>query len=400
MKRAAAALVAFALVGLGAGCSREPRLVRGEARLSPADGARVLVAERGDELEAASDVVTLHDGARVRLLGGDAVLRLQGGATLELRGGSEVVLGSRPTLVSGPLLVLPAPSTPLIVTSGGTRITALGPARLDRDLATTTASYATGLRLESAGRRLIVPALRQASVPSLGEIPNRAQPLAYDGNDPWDRRFLGDAIGLGAELEARSRGFGASLAPDQGRTVDFYRMLLPGLETETGFAPTAGTSDRAPGETLVGLAIALAGRRGSFVTRSSEIFDFRDDGADWGLVALEQGVAVAPGVVEAVDAAIGRASLAFAPEPPSSSPPAASGGRGTPDGGRPAGSSSEPPARGPLPVHLPPAQPLPPVVQGPGPGAPATPVPEPLLAPVVDLLAGLLPGIVVVEPDS
>lgn len=398
MKRAAAMVVALVLLGVGAGCSSEPRLLRGEARLVPDEGARVLAGELGEDLRPTREMRTLHDGARVRLLGGEARLSLPGGGVLELRRGTEVVLGERPTLVSGELLVVPAAPTPLVVTVGGTRVTALGPARLERDLALSVASYSVGLRLESAGRRLAVAGLRQASVASLGDVPSRARPLDYDGGDSWDRRFLGNAIDLGAELEARSRGFSASLGPDEGRTIGFYRLLLPALEGEPGFGPSSLVGNRPPGEMLVGTALALGGRRGSFVTRLSEVFSFRDDGADWGLVALEQGVAMAPGVVETVDLAISRASLAFAPppSPPATLPPRSGGGAPVPPGrppppgpGAKGGSSAGPPN---------PASP-PSTSPSPSPGAGPAPADKPLLAPVVDLLAGLLPGIVVTEPD-
>ncbi|MGH9163960.1 MAG: hypothetical protein ACRDZW_00385, partial [Acidimicrobiales bacterium] len=316
MKRAALLVACLALLGVGAGCTREPRLAGDTARLTLADGARAEAGERGRDLRAVKGVTVFHDGARVRLLGGEADLALAGGAMLGLRQGSEIVVGRRPTLVSGMVLVVPSDPTPLVIRAGDATVTALGPARVERDLAVSAASYRSGLRMASAGRRLLVPALRQATVASLGEVPADPEPLDYDDGNAWDRRYLGAAVQLGSELEARSRGFSASLRRGAGHTPGFYRLLLPALESEPGFDTVALPEEQPPGETLVGTTLALAGRRGSFATRYSEVFAFRAEGANWGLVALDQGVDQAPvPVVETVDVAIGRAPLAFAPPP-------------------------------------------------------------------------------------
>ncbi|MGH9157048.1 MAG: hypothetical protein ACRD1K_14680 [Acidimicrobiales bacterium] len=401
MRRAVWVSTLTAVLVAGGACTREPRLVSGQARLVPADDAEVLVAAPGRELDTTVGVRTLAAGTRVRVMSGMATIVLVSGDRLEFAGRSEVRLDDPPRLISGEVLLVPGTARPLTIEAGGSTIAALGPARVARDLAVTAASYRTGIRLDSAGQRLRIPPLRQASVASLGEVPGRADPIVYDPANPWDRLYLGDAVAMASELEARSRGFTSSLARGEGRTPGFYRLLLPVLEGEAGFGEVLLSAERPPGETLVGIAIALQGSGGTFETRFREVFDFRDAGADWGLVALDQGVKRAPDVVASVDQAIGRAPLAFAP-PPSTRPPArppepepfplvppvtAPPAPG-PTSGRP-GAATAPGGVGATDGTPPPVSPTPAV---------RPPPPPPLLTPVADLLAGLLPGLVTVEP--
>src|SRR5207253_2816528 len=142
-----------------------------------------------------------------------------------------------------------------------------------------------------------------------GLVPDRPVPLRYRASDAWDRRFLADAIDLGRDLDARSRGITGQLGPDQGRTAGFYRLVLPGLDREADFSQAmldTTTADLTTGERLVGAVIAIEGRRGSFARRWTSTFAFRADGAAWGLVALDQGVTRAGSLVTDLDLALGR----------------------------------------------------------------------------------------------
>ncbi|MDP9071575.1 MAG: hypothetical protein M3N68_09915, partial [Actinomycetota bacterium] len=315
--------------GLGPGCSSD-RLQTGSARLSVDGGGRTLAAERGQRLQEVRGGRTLHRGARVEVVTGTARLGVSEGSLVELREGTTLELGTLPILVSGDALVSAEAGRSVSVEAAGSRVTVAGAARVSRDLAVSARTYRGVSSLGSAGRSLRVPALRQAAIPSLGLLPPGPQPLAYDARDPWDRRFLGAAIDLGEELQAKSRGFTASVPAGEGRTPGFFRLLLPALEAEPAFAPSLLSPARSPGETLVGAVIAVSGRRGSFTARWTEVFSFRDEGAAWGLVALDQGVTEAAALVQSVDAAIGRAPLAFAPPAPPAprNGPAGTGGGG------------------------------------------------------------------------
>ena len=106
--------------------------------------------------------------------------------------------------------------------------------------------------------------------------------------------------------------------------------MLPGLDEEPAFDEELLTQigDRSPGETLIGAAITDLGDSGSFAQRWTSVFGFRDEGAEWGLVALDQDVSGSP-LVGAIEQAIGLSPLSFdaplavppvVPPPPPSTP--------------------------------------------------------------------------------
>lgn len=321
--RVALPLLLLMVTGLVAGCSGGGNDV---GRLE-VDG-RAEVARGGGDYEPVGDV-TLRAGDRVKVAEGTAVLRLGEDREVELRPGSEVELTPRatteagvvPSLLAGDLLVS-APRSGLDVVAANVEVSvADGSARLSRGLAAVAASYSARLTVRSAGRSITVPALRQVSVPAAGLLPSRPTPLIFQPSDPWDQRKLGDAIELGNQLVARSRGFTAQLGTGEGRTPGFYRQILPALETEPVFDTAMLGPRRDPGEALVGLAITVESTRGRFEERVRAVFDFHDEGAAWGLVALDQGVTRAP-LLAGVDAAIGRGPtiLAEGGAPPTQEP--------------------------------------------------------------------------------
>lgn len=408
-------LAVLAVVAASGACSRDG-LDPGEARLRVSRGAEVVVEAPGTAAERVVGNRTFPAGTTVTVVGGTAWLELASGPELELRRGSEVRLGRRPSLLRGDLLVSSTGDEPLTVRAAGSEVSVRGAARLSRDLAVSAASYRGRLRLSSAGRSLDVPALRQGDIPSLGVVPSRPVPLDYDPDDQWDRRFLGEAIELGDELEAKSEGFTSSLRVNEGTTPGYFRLLVPALEAEPGFGPPLLTDGRPPGETLVGATIAVSAEQGSFVTRWRNVFAFRDEGAPWGLVALDQKVDDSGALVQSLDAAIGRANLAFAPAAPAGGPsgggtnpsgtPGSSGGSsggtgstggtGSPGGGTPAPAPPPPPPTTP-PTGAPRVPPttVPPVTVPPSPVPPPPddPQPVPPLQPVVDTITGLLNGL-------
>jgi hypothetical protein len=292
-----------------------------------------------------------------------------------------------------------------------------GAAHITRGLGVTAASYAGDLAVTSAGRDLMVPALRQAGVPGPGLLPAAPTPLDYRADNPWDRRYLGDAIDLGDELQGRSEGFTAQLAPGEGHTAGFYRQLLPALESEQAFTQALLPPDMAPGETLVGAAIAVQGKTGNFLDRWRSVFGFHDQGARWGLVALDQHVTRGP-LLSEVDDALGRRSVGattaaappgatapslLGPSPsavtPSSDNPAATGptpgagstGTGSGGGGRGGGGGST------TPTTAAPGPGLPPLLPPPGPNPPPTTPPSNpvggLVQGVGNVVGGLLGGL-------
>ncbi|MGH9179769.1 MAG: hypothetical protein ACRD0N_14595, partial [Acidimicrobiales bacterium] len=330
MRRLVGVLSVVAVLVLGAACTNDKVRIN-EASVNVDRGSRVLVAERGEAFRSATGQVTLHIGGRVKVTAGSATVSLHDGSTLELRTGSNLELGTPVVLVARDLLVTSG-IQPLKVAAAGSQFLVEGVAKLSRDLAASAGSYRGTVKISSAGRSLTVPALRQAEVASLSVLPAAPDAFDYDAADPWDRRFLGAAIDLGEELEAKSEGFTRSLRPGEGRTPGFYRLLIPALEDEDAFGAELFAEDREPGDVLVGATIAVKGRLGSFAERWQSVFTFREQGARWGLVAMDQQVNDLQGVVGSVDLAIGSyqfefaqpalAAAAPAPAPPVETPPA------------------------------------------------------------------------------
>lgn len=305
MRRARSQVLVLAvLVGLpllGA-CNRDAVHV-GEARLEP-HGA-VQVAKPGQAFKTVKHALTVKTNDRVRVRSGTAIVRLTTGE-VELRAGSSMRVATSPELLSGDLLAVP--KKPFAVQSAGSVARIRGAARFQYTSTLTVASYAGGADMTSAGSRLLVPALRQAAIPALGQLPQTPSPLQYKADDPWDRRFLADAIDLGVELQARSDG-ASNQFRGQGLTAGFYRTLFPDLEHQDQFTQSLLSADRPPGEHIVGVGIALAGDNGDFASRWNSVFAFRGQGAAWGLVAMDQGVTKVSGLLKSIDEALGRAPV-------------------------------------------------------------------------------------------
>ncbi|MDQ1439153.1 MAG: hypothetical protein QOK43_2782 [Acidimicrobiaceae bacterium] len=386
MRRAFAVGLAV-VVGLPllAGCSRTP--VRpGEARVDPHGVVEVM--EAGGQYQALKSAKTVHNGDSVRVKSGQADVRLPA-AELSMRDGAELVIGASPDLRSGDLLVVPLRR--VTVTSAGTDFEVAGAARLTRLYAVTAASYVGSVSVRSAGSSLDVKALRQTTVAALGSVAQAAEPLQYKENDPWDRRFLADAIDLGAELQARSDGANNQFR-GQGSTPGFYRNLLPQLARVPEFDAALLDGARPPGEHIVGAGIALAGAHGGFVERWRRVFSFRSEGATWGLVAMDEQVQQVAGLVRSIDDALGRAPLPGVARQLALSPPGAPSGPGPAAPTTPGTTPSNP--RNPGPGDNP--SPPPPTTVPPQPGIipspPDTGLPiDPLADDAVDTINGLLP---------
>ena len=286
----------------------------------PAAGARITVDGRASvtRVDGTTDALSSGDivraGEAVQAEEGSFVLELAGGGALEGRASldraadTRVVVGARPELVAGELLVLGDEG--IDVDAGGTVVTLVesgAAARVDRGFAVRAGAYRGGVAVDSAGQERTVAALRQLGIASLGRPPGSAEPFLVDEADPWDRRFLGAAIDLGARLDGYSRAFTGDAVPGASRDVALFEAALPAVADEPAFpGALRSMSDQPPGELLVGTAIAVLGERGEFDDRWQQIFGFREDGAGWGLVALDQGVDDATLLTE-VEAALVRA---------------------------------------------------------------------------------------------
>lgn len=391
MRRFATLAAGLALVGFSAGCSSHT-LHAGEARLDLSRGSAALVGEQGRQLARTTSGRTLHRGARIKVLQGSALVHLPGGASIELRPASELHLDARPTLIAGDALATSGPKGPLTVdaSEGSAQVTGVG--RLTQVLGLDVEAYRGNTTIDSAGRSLPVKAPRHASVAAIGVLPATADPIAYDEHDAWDQRFLADAIDLGRRLSEPARAFGQSLRPNEGRTVGFYRQLMPQLDKQP---LDDGLLDAVPGrrpeEGLVGAALALASKQGPFAARWRAVFGFRAEGAQWGLVALDQNVTDADGVSKTVTAALNRAPVDFAAggaggggQPSGAGTSTSGSGGGAPSPGPSSGGGSGGGGGGGTTTTTTPPN-------GPVPPPPATGTPaDPIVQSAVDTLDGLL----------
>jgi hypothetical protein len=304
-----------------AGCSRSTTPAAGRLTV---DG-QAEVFRPGEARREVTGTRNLELGDRVRVRQGTAVIHLPDDRQLELRQGTDVELqdgGSgasvRPSLMGGDLLVVSG-DKPLAVGAEGGEVAVHGDGRLSKGVALLVAVYKGTAQLSAGESTLTVPALRQTSLRATGQFPSKLTPLEYAPADGWDQRYLSDAIELTNQLNARSQGFSAQLGPSEGRSYTYFRDLFPRLAAEPGFTASLVNPSRPPGDTVVGAAITLEGTHGGFADRWAEVFAFRDLGAPWGLVALDQEVRQVP-LLASVDGAIGRGPAQFAEGRPGGSP--------------------------------------------------------------------------------
>jgi len=253
-----------------------------------------------------------------------------------------------------------------------------------------------------------LPALRQVSIAATGLLPRRPVPLLYDARkpDPWDEQFLGDAIELGGFLDTESRGFTSQLGPRASVDAPLLQRVLPPLARESAVAAAIDAVKPSAGEALVGAAIVVESG-GPFAQRWSDVFSFRDAGAQWGLVALDQKVK-RDALKSRLRDALGRSPLLFATGPrrpttggtTSTTSPAASTPTTRPGGGA---TTTTPPPTTPVPTPtLPPVTVPPPTIpqirsdpailgdQSPSDPGPASPTQPPsVVQDLVDLVGNL-----------
>jgi hypothetical protein len=315
---------------------------------------------------------------RIQVFEGRAVLSLPGDSELELREGRESAddsvlrVADVPELLDGEMLLLGGDDGAAAVAGAATVRVADGAARLRRGASVTVGIYSGSPELEANGRILeVLRPLRQATVTDSGSLPRQVQPLTYDRRDadPWDLRFLGDAIDLDRQIEPRQ------LAVASGAERSEVEPIIGELAGDVPVDP-----DRSVGEAVVGAAIARSGKDGDLTRRWRQVFAFRDAGAPWGVVALDQ-QADRGEVLDTLDDVVRRLVQRFGGvaagegrrSPGSLAFPPLAGGTTTPpttrpDGGNGDGGSPPPPTQPP---------------SGPEPEDPAPVLPVPELPPLL-----------------
>jgi hypothetical protein len=303
-------------------------------------------------------------------------------------------IGQPVELLAGDLLVTTSEGAD--VESGGNRVhlesagDSVSAAKLSRSLAVGAAVYRGSATFDSAGQVRTIPALRTLEVSALGRPPAAASALADDPSkpetiDPWDRQFLGEAIDLGGTLDRYSTTYSQTIGVSNGVTIGGYKAVLPSLADEAEFTPALlAENPHKPGEFFIGAAIASLSRRGSFADRWREAFAFHDAGANWGFVALDQGIATDP-LLSTIQDALNATPFAFAQA--GRTTPTTAGPSPTTAAAGPTSTPSTAPSGGP--TTAPPTTPPPSTTIVPPTGSPLV---DGIVKDVNDLLGGLLGG--------
>lgn len=311
-KRVASACVALVLfAGIVAASTKSDDGSVGQGRLTTKGRAAVTSVD-GHRREV-SGVVALHTGEIVEAVDGAMTIELPDGSVVEGRAAFKKSDATRlkierpVELSAGDVLVVAARGTDIV--AGGNHVHLAegvdgdNAMRVSRSLAVGATVYRGVVSFDSAGQVRSIPALRTLEVSALGHPPAAPAPLQIDASDSWDRRFLGEAIDLGNTLDNYSRSYTQSLGSTNSASPAYYRSLFPSLRDEADLtAELLASTPHPPGETVIGAAIAALSRRGPFAQRWHDLFAFRDEGATWGLVVLDQGVAAGALLTEVKDA--------------------------------------------------------------------------------------------------
>lgn len=299
MRRRLLSLVAVGALLVGPACSRGG---------DDDDGFRLTLDGKAEVGDRAVDdgEHTVEEGETIRMLAGEATLSMPGDRAVLLRDDTSLVADDEPELLDGDAVLVAKDETRML--TGDVEVAVEdGAARLQRGVGTTVAMYRGDGTIASGGRALDggLRALRQVTVATEGQLPREPSPLVYDETDSWDRDFLGEAISLGRALDGLSRGFTAQLGPSAELDAELLSDVLP-IEVDDSLI---AEEDRSPGETLVGAAIIV--ESGDDVDEGwDEVFGFRDDGAEWGLVAFDQQVERDP-LLGTLDGAFDESPLLF-----------------------------------------------------------------------------------------
>lgn len=277
----------------------------GSASVRRADGVREQLRDRS---------FRLGPGDRMRVDAGTAELTLADEVSLTARSGvgdapsTDLIMDLIPVLEAGPLLLETSDRSATVGVGfdGSTvEIARRGAARLDRTTALTVGVYRGRATVDSTGQSEQIGARRAVDLVAVGETSAR-RPLDYRADDDWDRRYLSEAMALDASLDALTSGARAGRVDPEAFAARAVRLAGSSRSSRSAGAdgPSGSTGDGA-GDAAAVLG-PLAGRRradhdraiavavvaaasGDLEERWEAGIRFRDQGARWGLVAMELG---------------------------------------------------------------------------------------------------------------
>lgn len=297
------------VVLVAAACSSDEGLKTGDAAsLAPDSVAEVAVGGGEWKSYVSGDVIA--EDAQVRATTQEARLVFRGGQARLAPGATATVQADTVTLQRGEVLV--DSESGLAVLRGDTRVAVTGAVRVSSGLASRVAVYRGAAAVERPAQARAVTALRQLDLVPF-RLSAQGDPLRYREGDPWDREFLADAIAFDGEAARVARGIDVEFGTAP-RRPSFYvgftqRQALPLLRRT---APVSKGNRFGPASDVLLTAFVAdaAGPAGSLREGIKSVSQLRQEGARWGLIALELDVR-SDAVVAAIDM-LGTDQLALA----------------------------------------------------------------------------------------
>ena len=359
MKRAAVLLV---ILALGA-CSQAPNPEAGELRVIPLSGEVSLLD--GGETSSLEEATTVQAGLGLQTgSDGRAEVQFPGGSSIELGPGALLQLDDTEPEVSQGKVLVRTGADDVSVQAGAAHIEATDDSvfRVDRQTSVELGVYRGQASIPGAG--VDVPALRQTTVLQNGSAAGYA-PLLVSKNDPWDIRFLGEAIDVGVRLISLERGLTRQLPRgEEARAVadvlgsEFSAAAVKAAIRELGDAARAVVA-----AVIAREAVRIDG--GSLARVFSEVVNLQAIADNWIVIVAQWGLAAASERLldQLGELVVVAAESVAPPEAPSSasSSSSASGpsGTGPTSGGDvegPTGGGSGGPRPGPGPKGGPPSE--------------------------------------------
>lgn len=233
----------------------------------------------------------IADGATVRAVDESAVLRLREGTLTLARGAEATLTEGRADLALGSLLV--ERDAAFDVTLGLVSATGRGRWRADASTAPRVAVYDGGAVTEGPlDREVVIAPLQQADIVDAALVPE-PEPLRYLFADPWDARFLADAIAVDRYVEQLEAGltgrygvlpqrpaFYEDFAVAGGLPADAFRTMAP-VSVEDRLGPPAAVL-------VAAIVVEAIVQRAGLPAQAAvaHVRELRERGATWGLIAV------------------------------------------------------------------------------------------------------------------
>lgn len=274
-----------------------------------ADGSVIEVAGGDGTWETLSEGRTVAAGSRIRAGDGPATLQLRD-AAVSLAAGALAELGSDTVdLESGEVLV---EGDGVRVRLGDTTIAGSGVFRVAAGVAARAAVYEGEATVHRPAQERQVPALRELDL-SAFRLAASPAPLRYREGDTWDQELLADALTFDGEAARLTRGIERELGSRPLRPRFYRQYAAPAVVSllADGAAVSRGRAFGPPADVLLALFVSeAAAGTAPLAPVVEQILGLRDQGARWGLIAVELDIPSSE-VVAAIDQ-LGQDELALA----------------------------------------------------------------------------------------